>query len=77
MKPKLGRTIEQLHDALTDLADDYRKVGERHATEHDVYHLTRVLAQQCEGQAAVLAPFSERYGIDLPDDDGNGLWQGR
>ena len=67
-KPKLGRYVEQLHDALTDLAGEYRKVGERHATEHDLYHLCHTLAKQCEGQAQALAPHAERHAADVPDD---------
>jgi hypothetical protein len=76
VKPKLGRTIRQLHDVLTDLADEYRHVGERQEAEHDIHHMTRVLAQQCDAQAKALTPYSERYGADLPDESGDGLWHG-
>jgi len=71
-KPKLGKYIEKLHDALTDLAGEYRKVGERHATEHDLYQLGHTLAKQCEGQADALAPHAKRHAGDLPEgsDDG-------
>ncbi|MFL6646865.1 MAG: hypothetical protein ACJ8KO_02795 [Sulfurifustaceae bacterium] len=67
-KPKLGQYIEKLHDALTDLADEYRKVGERHATEHDLYHLCHTLAKQCEGQAEALRPHASRHAADVPGD---------
>jgi hypothetical protein len=67
-KPKLGRYIEKLHDALTDLAGEYRKVGERHAVEHDLFHLCHTLAKQCDGQAAALAPHAKRHASDVPDD---------
>jgi hypothetical protein len=67
-KPKLGQYIEKLHDALTDLAGEYRKIGERHAVEHDLYHLCHTLAKQCEGQAASLAPHAARHAGDVPDD---------
>lgn len=66
-KPKLGQYLEKLHDALTDLADEYRKVGERHAAEHDVYHTCHTLAKQCEGQAEALAPHATRHAGDVPD----------
>ena len=70
-KPKLGQYLEKLHDALTDLAGEYRKLGERHATEHDIYHLAHTLAQQCEGQAVALQPHASRHAADVPDaDDG-------
>jgi hypothetical protein len=67
-KPKLGQYVEKLHDALTDLAGEYRTVGERHATEHDLYHLCHTLAKQCEGQAAALAPHAERHEGEIDDD---------
>jgi hypothetical protein len=70
-KPKLGRYIEKLHDALTDLADDYRKVGERHAVEHDLYHLCHTLAKQCGGQADALAPHAVRHAGEVPEDAGS------
>ena len=71
-KPKLGQYIEKLHDALTDLAGEYRKVGQRHATEHDLYHLCHTLAKQCEGQADALAPHAERHAGDVPEEIGEG-----
>jgi hypothetical protein len=67
-KPKLGRYVENLHGTLTDLADEYRKVGERHATEQDIFHLAHTLAKQCEGQAAALAPHAERHAGEVDDD---------
>ena len=70
-KPKLGQYIEKLHEALTDLADGYRKVGERHATEHDLYHLCQTLAKQCEGQAEALAAHAARHAGDVPEDTGS------
>jgi len=71
-KPKLGQYIEKLHDALTDLAGEYRKVGERHATEQDVYHLCHTLAKQCEGQAEALAPHAQRHAADVPEGEDDG-----
>jgi hypothetical protein len=71
-KPKLGQYLEKLHDALTDLAGEYRKVGERHATEHDVFHTCHTLAKQCEGQAEALAPHAERHAADVPDGEDGG-----
>lgn len=66
-KPKLGQYLEKLHDALTDLANEYRKVGERHAAEHDLYHTCHTLAKQCEGQAEALAPHARRHAAELPE----------
>lgn len=64
-KPKLGRALAQLHDGLLDLAEEYEKAGERHASDHDVFHVTRMLAAQCELQAQSLEPHAARYGRKL------------
>jgi hypothetical protein len=58
---KIGSLIEQLHDAEGALADDYRKVGERHAVEHDLWYGCHTLAQQCEARATELRRVGERY----------------
>jgi hypothetical protein len=34
--------IAELHRAETELAEEYAKVAERHAAEHDVHHLRRL-----------------------------------
>ena len=51
-----------------DLADGYRKVGEAHAQEADVYHLTYTLAGQCEAHAEKLKPFVDSYGEQKPEE---------
>jgi hypothetical protein len=61
VKPKVGIAIERLQAAELDLADELRKIGERHAVEHDIYHLAHTLARQCEEHVRVLRPFAERY----------------
>ena len=43
---KLDRAIDDAFDAERDLAKQMRAVGERHAVEHDLYHLTRTLARE-------------------------------
>ena len=74
---KVGRTIRQLHQAETELADEFRKVGERHAAEHEVFHTCHVLAAQCEQHAGRLQLIANRYKADLPDDaDDGGPWRG-
>ena len=58
---KIGIAIERLQAAELELADTFRKVGERHAVEHDVYHLSHTLAEQCEAHVDRLRTFAERY----------------
>lgn len=71
---KLDRAIKEVQDAEADLAKELRRLGERHAVEHDIYHLGLTLAQQCAQHVEQLAPFAERYGASQPTvDDSPGL----
>ena len=65
---KLGKAIELVQDAEGELAKELRAVGERHAVEHDLYHLSHTLAKQCAQHLERLAPFAERYGASSADD---------
>jgi hypothetical protein len=58
----LDKAIEDVQDAEAELATQLRTVGERHAVEHDIYHLGHMLAQQCADHVERLAPFAEKYG---------------
>ena len=71
---KLGSALKRLHEAELDLAGDFRKIGERHAADHDVYHQSRTFAKQCERHAELLGPIADRYGSSVSEDDGPGLW---
>ena len=44
---KIGLVIGQLHDSLMRLSSEYRKVGQRHASDHDVFHFCRQLSLEC------------------------------
>jgi hypothetical protein len=68
---KLALAIRQVSEAEAQLAQELLAVGERHRTEHDVYHLTRTLAGWSHANVAALEPFAERYDakLDLPRDD--------
>ena len=59
---KLGKAVEDVQDAEAELARLLRTVGERHAAEHDLYHMGHTLARQCAEHLAQLAPFADRYG---------------
>ncbi len=65
---KLARAFEDVRDAEVELAGRLRQVAERHATEHDLYHLGHTLAAQCAERLRTLRPFAARYGVDdVPD----------
>jgi hypothetical protein len=68
---KVDVALSNVQDAERELAHHLLVVGERHAAEADVYHITHTLAQRCADQIELLSPFGERYGV--PDDaDGVG-----
>lgn len=73
---KVGALLERLHELETELAEDYRALGERHAADHDVYHQCHAFAKQAERHAAELAPHAERYGKTVEDDPGPDVWSG-
>jgi hypothetical protein len=73
---KLGPFLARLHQVEAELADDYRAIGERHAADHDVYHQCHTFALQCERHARALEPHATRYGEEVDDDLGPGLWSG-
>jgi hypothetical protein len=59
---KLDRAIEDVREAEVDLAKRLRIVGERHAVEHDLYHMGHSRADKCAEHLVKLQPFAERYG---------------
>jgi hypothetical protein len=59
---KLDKAIEDVQVAETELAEELVKTGERHAVEHDLYHLGHTLAKRCAAHLSRLEPFAERYG---------------
>jgi hypothetical protein len=68
---KLGMAIEQVANAERELADELLKVGERHRTDHDVFHMTRTLAKKEHGHLDELAKHAGRYGASVGDRDGS------
>lgn len=64
---RLDQAIEDVRDAEADLARELRAIGERHAVEHDLYHLSQALARQCAEHIERLAPFAKRYGATSGD----------
>lgn len=64
----LANYLGYLHQTEQDLAEGFRRVGEGHAQEADVYHLSHTLAKQCESHAEKLGPFVDRYGQQAPEE---------
>src|SRR5438067_11850468 len=53
---KLDKAITDVQSAEADLVKELRTIGERHAGEHDLYHLGHTLAKQCSDHLGLLAP---------------------
>jgi len=66
---KIDHAINDVQDAENQLGTELRRIGERHAVEHDLYHLGHILARQCDAHLAALAPAAERYGVSLSAND--------
>ncbi len=64
----LANYLGYLRQTEASLAEGYRKVGEAHAQEADVYYLTHTLAKQCEAHAEKIKPFVDRYGEEKPEE---------
>jgi hypothetical protein len=48
---KIGMALKELYEAEEELADEYVKVGERLAAEHDVWYDCRRFAEECHAPA--------------------------
>jgi hypothetical protein len=64
---KIDKAIDDVQKAESALAKELRAIGERHATEHDIYHMTHTLANKCDDHLHELAPIAERYGASTSD----------
>ena len=66
---KLGLAIEQVASAERELAEHLIAAGERHKTDHDVFHLTKTLAKKERAHLHALARHAGRYGASVDRDD--------
>jgi hypothetical protein len=71
VKPKLVAALREVLETEAALAAEYRKVGERHATEHDVFHTCHELALQCEAHAGRIRTLADGAGVDVGRADGH------
>jgi len=58
----IANYLQYLTKAETNLAEGFRKIGEAHAAESDIFYTTDTLAKQCEAHAEKLTPFCKEYG---------------
>jgi hypothetical protein len=60
---RLGPAIEAVMRSERDLADSLSRVAERHRADHDVFHLSHLLARWSQGHLVVLEPLARRHGV--------------
>jgi len=72
---KIGVAIEEVHSAEGALVDELLRVSDRHKGDHDVFHLTRTLAERGRERMRALEPHAERYDVKLDTSarDGGGV----
>jgi hypothetical protein len=63
---KVGLALKELYRAEEELADEYVKVGERLAAEHDVWYDCKRFAEQCHRHADAIRPFAAMHEEELP-----------
>ena len=64
---KLGLALRELHRSETSLAHRFRRVGERHKTDHEVFYGCGDLAKWSESHIRQLARAGRRYGVHLSE----------
>ena len=62
---KLGRAIEAVARAEAELAGALERVGERHRTDHELFHVTAALAPLARARIERLAALAERFGASV------------
>jgi hypothetical protein len=58
---KLDQVLDDVQRHEADLARQLRTVAERHAAEHDIYHVGHAQARACGERIEQLGPHAERY----------------
>jgi len=68
MTQKVDWLLHALHGAENDVAADLAALGERHRTEHEIWHVTRDLAEWSREHVRLLADHAGRRGLSLDQD---------
>jgi hypothetical protein len=61
----LNTTLRALHHGERTLAQDLLRIGERHRTEHEVFHVATDLARWSQKHTQRLAETAGHYDLDL------------
>ncbi len=72
MKPKLAAALGDLHAGEAELGREHRAVADRHAADHDVFHICHSLARQCDGHAEQIRSALSAAGHEAPEEGHDG-----
>lgn len=59
---KVGIVFAQLNEAELSLMREYRRIGQRHATDHGLWHNCHTFARQSQSRAEEVRQAAGRYG---------------
>lgn len=62
---KIGLVLRELHRSENDLAHELLQVAERHAVDHEIYHVGRDIARWSQSHVRQIAEIAHQYGEDL------------
>jgi hypothetical protein len=62
---KIGLAIEELHRSENELAIELLQIAERHAADHEIFHLAQDLSAWSRRHVRDLAEAGRRYGLEL------------
>jgi hypothetical protein len=65
----IALALKELYESEEALADAYVKLGERLASEHELWYGCKRFAQQCHLHAETIRQHAVRYGEQLPPPD--------
>ncbi|WP_298331417.1 hypothetical protein [Haloactinopolyspora sp.] len=66
--------IRLVHRAENKVASDMLAIGERHKTDHEIYHLTHDFARWSRRHVDLLAEAGQRHGAELDHADDDSSW---
>lgn len=64
---KIGQLLDDLHDAETALARQYRVVAERQAAEQEVHYICITMAEQADEHAEHVRRAADQFGKQLSE----------
>lgn len=65
---KLGHYLGFIDRSQNELAAAFREVADSHSEDAAIFHISNLLARQCDRHSEQLGPFLDRYGEEADDE---------